>query len=121
MTLNRQFILFVSVGVACAIIDVSTMQLLIFLGGLSWIAVSIGFAVGLVVNYAFHARLTFKTVSSMASVVKFLIVALSNYLITLLFIFISLQLIDSVMVGKLVSLPVIALNGFLLSRYWVFR
>ena len=121
MTLNRQFILFVSVGVACAVIDVSTMQLFIFLGSHSWISVSIGFAVGLVANYAFHARLTFKKVGSMASLLKFLIVALLNYIITLLFALISLQIMDSVMFGKLASLPVIAVNGFLLSRYWVFK
>lgn len=121
MTLNRQFILFVCVGVACAVIDVSTMQLLILLGCLSWVSVSIGFAVGLVANYAFHARLTFKKVGSIASIFKFSIVALSNYLITLFFVFISLQIMDGVMFGKIVSLPIIAVNGFLLSRYWVFK
>lgn len=119
--INRQLILFISVGCACAAIDVSSMKLLILLGSHYGVAVSVGFFVGLVANYIFHARVTFKAISSVASIVKFLIVALINYIITLVFVFIFLKLMDSVMIGKLISLPVIAANGFLLSRYWVFR
>lgn len=121
MIINRQFILFLSVGCMCAVVDVSTMQLLILVGSHYGMAVSVGFFVGLVLNYAFHANLTFKASTSISSLGKFLIVAIFNYLITLIFVFVSFRLIDNAMLGKLMSLPVIAVNGFLLSKFWVFK
>jgi putative flippase GtrA len=121
MRFGRQFLVFVGVGGASAVIDISTMQVLVRLGVHYGLAVSVGFFAGLIVNYIFHARVTFKAVSSLGTLGRFAAVVFSNYLITLLFVFISDNMVASILLGKFASLPVVAFNGFLLSKYWVFR
>ncbi|MDF3838059.1 GtrA family protein [Cupriavidus basilensis] len=119
--INRQFIIFVGVGILSAAIDIAAMQTLIHWGIQYGAAVSAGFGIGLVFNYACHARITFRARSSIRTAFRFGIVVLSNYFITLAFVVISQHLFGSVMIGKIASLPVVAANGFILSRHWVFR
>jgi hypothetical protein len=40
---------------------------------------------------------------------------------TLAFVFVAQSLNFSAIAGKLMSLPFIAVNGFILSKYWAFK
>lgn len=112
---------YVAGGVTCAVLDIGLMQVLIAQGTNHVMAASAGFILGLVVNYAFHARLTFNAATSLASISRFLSVVVINYLLTIAFVSLSFSLFENALIGKIASLPMIAINGFLLSKYWVFK
>lgn len=118
---SRQFFVFVSVGTACAILDIGVMQLLILAGIHHVLAATVGFLAGLAANFLMHANITFQAKYSHAVLARFLVVVLINYLITIALVSVSHDLIGNALLGKVVSLPVIALNGFLLSKYWIFK
>jgi putative flippase GtrA len=119
--LQRQFLVFVAGGVLTALIDIGLMQLALRAGAAPLTAASIGFAVGLAVNYAFHARVTFARLTQRHSALRFLCVVALNYGLTLLLVGLAQALVGSPLTGKLVSLPLVAANGFLLSKFWVFK
>jgi len=119
--LNRQFAVYVAGGVLCALIDIGLMQWLLARGHSAFTASSAGFGAGLAVNYAFHAKVTFSTVSGGRSLARYLCVVALNYLLTVGLVGAAHQLLGSALAGKLVSLPLVAVNGYLLGRYWIFR
>nr|WP_267876207.1 GtrA family protein [Duganella rivi] len=112
---------FVTGGVLCALIDVGLMQGLLMGGAAPLTAASAGFLAGLLVNYLFHAKVTFKQLSSGATVARYLCVVAINYLITLALVALAQHWFGMAMIGKLASLPVVAVNGYLLSKHWVFK
>lgn len=118
---SHQFLVFLAVGLLSAVIDIGIMQILLLGGAHFSIAVSMGFIIALVVNYIGHSRLTFRAKTSLGGMSSFLVVVLLNYLITLGCTSLSFHLLDVVLLGKLISLPIVAINGYLLSRYWVFK
>jgi len=119
--MRQQFLIFVCVGVVSALIDIATMQALIRVGVHYAVATTLGFVAGLVANYVLHSRLTFKSASSLHSMLKFGLVVSVNYGITLVCVWASQRWLGGTMAGKLLSLPLVAGNGFLLSRYWIFK
>jgi putative flippase GtrA len=119
--MTRQFLVYVGVGVLSALVDIGTMQALIWLGLDHRLAVTAGFAVGLVFNYLCHERITFRATRSAGTMLRFAVLVLMNYGLTMLCVFLSVQYVDSVVAGKIVSLPLVAVNGFLWGRYWIFR
>lgn len=121
MQIGRQFVVFIAVGLVCAMIDIGTMQLALLVGSHYVLATSVGFILGLIANYVLHAKVTFKAGSSPKVMLKFLTVVMLNYLITLMFVFTSVQWMQHALAGKVVSLPVVAVIGFLLSRFWIFK
>ena len=109
-------------GVVSALVDIGVMQWLIATGVAPLLAASVGFLSGLCVNYVFHSRLTFrKTARSNGSLPRYLSVVALNYLLTLGMVAASLALFDQALAGKLLSLPVIAVNGYLLGKHWIFK
>lgn len=97
------------------------LSALIQLGSHPYLAVSIAFLCGLGINLWLHSRLTFQTNLSTQNALRFLIVVGMNWLIILGVVFIFEQLGNSYLFGKLVSLPLVAIHGFLWSRLWVFK
>ncbi len=123
---RAQFLVFVSGGVLCAVLDIGVMQLLIGAGVAYPLATTAGFATGLLINYAFHARLTFKARATPFNFLRFLCVVAVNYVLTMACVALAVTLLgdpapQSALIGKLVSLPLVAVNGFLLSKYWIFK
>jgi putative flippase GtrA len=116
-----QFLVFVGGGLLCALLDIGLMQLLIARGAAPLAATSAGFAAGLLLNYAFHARVTFGRLAAPASFARFLCVVALNYTITVALVALALALAAPALAGKLLSLPVVAVNGFLLSKHWIFK
>jgi hypothetical protein len=46
---------------------------------------------------------------------------LANYAITLIAVEVFHVWLNMPLLGKVLSLPLIAVNGFLLSKYWIYR
>lgn len=118
---QRQFLLYLAGGVASALIDVGLMQFLIYSGVDYVTATSIGFIAGLVFNYGYHATVTFTAPPSGRSMGRYLAVVAMNYLFTLACVALSVHLLGLAVVGKLLSLPLVAINGFILGKHWIFK
>jgi putative flippase GtrA len=118
---SPQFLLFVAGGALSALVDIGLLQLLVMNKVEPFSATTYGFLAGLIVNYAFHAKVTFKNVTTLATFTRFLCVVGINYLITLACVASAVALFQWPLLGKLVSLPLVALNGFFLSKYWIFK
>lgn len=119
--LRPQFLVFIAGGVLCALIDIGLMQLMLGAGAAPVAAASCGFLAGLAVNYAFHARVTFKQLSTAGTVGRYLCVVAVNYLMTVSLVALADALLHYPLAGKLASLPLVAVNGYLLSKHWVFK
>ncbi|MCK5942631.1 MAG: GtrA family protein [Planctomycetes bacterium] len=117
---SRQFVVFVLVGATCALVDIGLMELLLRSGTAPVPAASVGFAAGLLLNFALHLRVTFDAEWSAGAAWRFAAVVAINYGITVGLVSASAHLLDAALPGKIVSLPLIAVNGFVLSKRWVF-
>ena len=118
---SRQFLLFVAGGVLSAAIDIGVLQLLLHGGAHFAVATTVGFASGLLVNYAWHSRVTFDTAATPASFGRYLCVVVINYALTLGCVALAQALAGMPLAGKIVSLPLIAINSYLLGKYWIFK
>jgi putative flippase GtrA len=119
--LQRQVVLFLAGGVLSALIDIGMMQLLIHAGMAPMLATSIGFASGLLVNFAWHAKVTFSSTVSGANFFRYMCVVAINYGLTLVLVSLALAVLHSALAGKIISLPVVALNSYFLSKRWIYR
>lgn len=122
---QAQFFVFVGGGILCVLLDICVMQLLIRAGVGYQVAASAGFLSGLLLNYTFHKYLTFKGAETF-NFLRYLCVVGINYAMTMACIALGVLLLgepeaQSALIGKLVSLPLVAINGFLLSKYWIAR
>lgn len=118
---RRQFAVFVAGGVLSALVDIGLMQLLIVGGAHYASAATAGFGAGLLVNYAFHSRVTFDTQASTGNFARYLCLVGINYGLTLACVALAVQLGAPPLFGKIVSLPLVALNGFALGKFWIFK
>jgi putative flippase GtrA len=117
----RQVALFLAGGVATALLDVGLMQLLIA-GGMHYTAATTaGFGAALLVNYSYHSRITFVTAATPVNFARYLGVVGLNYLVTIGCVALAVALGAGTLAGKLVSLPLVAVNSFLLGKYWIFK
>lgn len=119
---NRQFLIYIIGGLISAMIDIGALQLMVAMGVGPLLAATAGFFVGLFFNFVFHANYTFKTTTSLRAFIHYLVVVGLNYSITMLFIYVSYSILQQgVLPGKILSLPVIAANGYLLGKFWIFK
>jgi hypothetical protein len=44
-----------------------------------------------------------------------------NYLLTMGCVSLAVSLADMPLLGKIVSLPLVSISGYLLSKFWIFR
>jgi putative flippase GtrA len=118
---RRQFAVYVSGGLVTAATDVGLMQLLIASGMHYASATTAGFLAGLLVNYAFHSRVTFAHATTPLTFMRFMCVVGLNYLLTMACVALSVSLLGEALPGKIVALPAVALNGYVLGKFWIFR
>lgn len=121
LLLSRQFSIFILGGMLSALIDIGTMILLLSLNSGVFIATTLGFFGGVGVNYLYHAKMTFKVEKSLKTLIRFTVIFALNYGLTIAFVFVAESINSSAIAGKLISLPLVAINGFILSKYWAFR
>ena len=116
-----QFGVYVCVGVLTALVDVGTMALLLHAGSSIQMATTCGFALGLAVNCVLHAHVTFAVRLQWAKVLRFGVIAAMNYGLTLMLVWVAHKLGLDALTGKLASLPVVAIHGFLWGKSWACR
>lgn len=119
--MTPHFLIYVGGGVLCAVIDIGLMQILVANMIDPVIAASAGFIMGLLVNYVFHAKVTFKNATTPVTFFRFMCLVALNYLITIVLVALAAQWLSYPLVGKLLSLPIVAINGFFLGKHWVFK
>lgn len=118
---SRQFLLFIAVGAMSALVDIASMMLVLRSGGGTLVATTVGFLFGLSVNYISHVRMTFAARNNLHTAIRFLMIVGINYGITLALVYVAQILGANILLGKIASLPVVAINGFFLSKFWAFR
>lgn len=118
---TRQFAVFLVGGVASALVDIGVMLLMLRAAVPAATAAVVGFGAGLLVNYAFHSRITFQAAASSANFARYLCVVALNCVLTVVCVEAAVSLLGSPLAGKILSLPLVAVNSFLLGRYWIFR
>lgn len=117
----RRFVIYIGVGIICALIDIGLMQLLALFGAHFMVATTAGFAAGLVVNFLLHTHVTFSASYSHGALMRYLIVVAVNYALTLASVAIFHAWLDMALLGKLLSLPLVAVNGYWLGKLWIYR
>jgi putative flippase GtrA len=118
---SRHVAVFLLGGVLSAAIDIGVMQLLLRAGLHFAGATSAGFMSGLVVNYLWHSRVTFDAATSPAAFARYLCVVALNYALTLGCVALAQSLAGMPLAGKILSLPLISVNSFLLGKFWIFK
>lgn len=116
-----QFAVYLCGGLLSALIDVGAMQIFLMSGLDLIIATTIGFFSGLGVNYLFHSKITFKKMVGLAPVMRYMTVVALNYVLTIACVYAAVALETNAMVGKLTALPLVAINGFILGKRWIFK
>lgn len=118
---QARILLYLCGGLLSALVDIGLLQLLRAGGVGLYVATSLGFCAGLIVNYRFHAHITFKRAPGARSFGRYLCVVALNYGVTLACVALSVGWFADPLLGKLLSLPLIAVIGYLLSQLWIFR
>lgn len=118
---HRQFFVYVAGGVASALIDVGLMLLLLQAGLPLLLATSVAFCAGLGFNFLFHAMLTFAAPPSGPRLARYLAVVALNYVFTIGCVGLAVLVGGAALAGKLVALPLVAVNGYLLGKRWIFQ
>jgi putative flippase GtrA len=117
----KQFAVFILVGGVSAFIDVGLMLGLMRIGVGYFLAAAMGFIASVALNYFLHATFTFGGAKTAHSAFRFASVVAMNLGLSLLFVELGQQLFSAPVFGKLISLPIVAVNGFLWSKHWVFK
>lgn len=118
---SARFAIYVTGGLLSALTDIGVMQASMLAGITVYAATSLGFCAGLLVNFAFHAKVTFKSAPDIRSFGRYLSVVALNYGLTMACVATSLTLVGNGLVGKVLSLPLIAAIGYVLSKRWIYR
>jgi putative flippase GtrA len=116
-----RFLVYLGGGVLSAVVDIGTLQALLTMGVPTLAATTAAFLAGLVVNYAWHVRVTFNQPHRTANFVRYLFVVAVNYAATVGLVLAFDHLFGSPLAGKLVALPAVAAIGYLLGKHWIFR
>jgi putative flippase GtrA len=118
---SRQFAIYVCGGVLCALIDIGIMQLLLRQGVHLASATTAGFLAGLLVNYVFHSTVTFAAGATPVRFARYLCVVAVNYALTIACVTAAQALFQAPLLGKIASLPLVALSGYVLGKFWIFK
>lgn len=120
--IQKQFVRFCTTGAISAFVDLGTVSLLAAMLPKE-ITLTIGFLLGLVVNFSLHHFFTFQQQStpSFAVITKFLLIVVINYLLMLVIVNVVLYFISvPLVVAKIISLPIVTLNGLMASRWFIY-
>lgn len=118
---TRRVALYLAGGVLSVLVDLGVLQALLLAGVGVLLATSAGFGASLVVNYLFHANLTFtKPGARGGAFARYLTVVAGNYLLTLGLVAAAQALFAMPLAGKFVALPLVAAVGYLLGKRWIF-
>jgi putative flippase GtrA len=120
---SKIFIVFCFVGLISAAVDLSILYILSVIINVNLhFSVTLAFISGLLSNYILHTRITFRSSATKSNAIKFLCVVFLNYVLTLSVIEMAVRFGNiNIVSAKLISLPIVAISGFLLTKYWVYK
>ena len=121
MNFYWQFATFTAVGLFSAALDLCTLFTFLQLGVSPYVALTGAFICGLAINLWLHARFTFESTVRTENAIRFLFVVVVNYVLTLSIVLVFDRLGQGHFLGKIASLPLAALHGYLWSKHWVFK
>jgi len=110
-------------GLGSTLLDLAVVYGLLTLKMAANPAVSLGFVTGLLANFLLHRSYTFRhrAAVSWGQVLRYGMIVAINYLLTLLIVNLTLHFdANAVFLGKLLSIPLVTANAFLLTRKYVF-
>lgn len=116
-----RFALYLAGGVLSAAVDIGTLQALLACGVPTLVATTVAFVTGLVVNYGWHARVTFGQQGKAASFARYLCVVAVTYAMTVALVAWFEHAFGSPLAGKLVALPLTTVAGYLLGKWWIYK
>ena len=120
---HKQFVIFLFVGGSSALVDIGSLYL--FNKILLWnneLSISLAFILGLVFNYFSHTYFTFQDKASIGNLIKYLILDLLNYINTIILMYLLTEFLDiDIIIAKVITLPVIAVTTFIISKIWVYK
>ena len=120
---HKQFVIFLFVGGSSALVDIGSLYL--FNKILLWnneLSISLAFILGLVFNYFSHTYFTFQDKASIGNLIKYLILVLFNYINTIILMYLLTEFLDiDIIIAKVITLPVIAVTTFIISKIWVYK
>lgn len=121
--IDLSLVRFLAVGLLVTLIDLGLTYLIDRLTGQRALAVTTGFAAGLAAGYLLHARISFAApLAPTRQIPRLLVTVGINYLLTLGIVEACARLFGwPTLSGKLISLPMVAVLSYLLSRYWVYN
>lgn len=113
---------FLVVGGLVTLIDLGLTYLVVLITGTRILAVSVGFFAGFISSYLLHAKISFSAVLSPASQLpRFVALVVLNYSITVGAVLFATEFFDlTTMDGKLLSLPIVAIVSYFISKHWVY-
>ncbi|OOF42974.1 dTDP-glucose-4-keto-6-deoxy-D-glucose reductase [Rodentibacter rarus] len=121
--ITHQIIIFFIVGSSSALVDIGCLY--VFNKILFWnneISISLAFILGLIFNYFSHTYFTFQNKASVGNLIKYLILVLLNYVNTIVLMYLLIEFLDiDIIVAKVITLPIIAVTTFVISKIWVYK
>ena len=117
----RQAITYLGVGLLTAGVDVGLVFVFLKFNFQVLTSVSIGYIAGVLFNFLTQAIVTFNSNISGKKLLKYLTVVAINYFLTIIIVLIFKKLTCGPMIGKIFSLPIIAIIGFYLSKKWIYK
>lgn len=118
----NQLLRFLVIGGISVVLDyLSFLFLLHAMNASLFLANSIAYIIGFAFNFFGHAFFTYQMKPGLYTAVKYTVTAIVNYGLSLGIIFIGILFFPSPEFWKFISICVIAINGFLMGRFWIFR
>ncbi len=122
--MNRQFFVFLSVGLATMAVQFLSFSLFAHLALPSKIAVSGAYVLAVLFHFLMNRTVTFKAKNSdvMGHLGRYLVVVCINYVVTLLvFDVIVTRFSFSPYIGMAAAIAATVMTGFFLLKFWVFH
>lgn len=117
----RQLFFYIVVGIMTAVIDISTMQATLYFSKNILFALTLSYIASVVFNFVCHSKITFSFGITIRVIYKYLTVVFFNYFLTVILVYFFVHLDFDALIGKIFSLPIVALIGFVLSKHWIFK
>lgn len=120
---TTQILIFLWVGGTSALLDIGLFYLCHRVA--SWdiyTSAVIAYLVSLVYNYLLHTYLTFERKAETGNLFKFAVLVIVNYSLTalLLYFLVDIASINAIW-AKILTIPIIAVNTFIVSKKWIYR
>jgi putative flippase GtrA len=118
----KRIMVYASVGITSTALDIVSLWFLQSRLPV-WLAVAVAFGGGTIVNFVLHRTVTFKDTrtTGAATLARYLTVVCTNLLITEIIVLACVHLFAwPPLAAKFLSLPIVLVVGYSLSRFWVF-